>query len=56
MLNLQENIKYCNILRQSINQHFEKAKYIMENFSENNCNELLAIKQLLVERTLKLKL
>ena len=45
MLNLKENIKYRNILRRSINQNFEKAKYIMENFAENdNFNEPLAIK------------
>ena len=34
MLNLKEKIKYCNIFRRSINQNFEKAKYIMEKFSE----------------------
>ena len=45
MLNLKEKIKYRNILRRSINQNFEKAKYIIENFSGNdNFNELLAIK------------
>ena len=43
MFNLKKNIEYRNILRQSINQNFEKAKYIMENVSENdNFNELLA--------------
>ena len=45
MLNLKEKIKYRNILRRSINKNFEKAKYIIENFSGNdNFNELLAIK------------
>ena len=44
MLNLKEKIKYCHILRRSINHNFEKAKH-MENVSENyNFNELLAIK------------
>ena len=56
MLNLKENIKYRNILRRSINQNFEKAKYIMENFSENdNFNELLAIKTVTSEKYLKIK-
>ena len=57
MHNLKEKIKYPNILRQSTNQTFEKVKYILENFSENdNFNEVLAIKQLQVKSTLKLKL
>ena len=57
MNNLKEKIKYPNILRQSTNKTFEKVKYILENFSENdNFNELLAIKQLQVKSTLKLKL
>ena len=50
------NIKYRNILRRSINQNFEKAKYIMENFSENdNFNELLAIKTVTSEKYSKIK-
>ena len=56
MLNLKENIKYRNILRRSINQNFEKAKYILENFSENdNSNELLAIKTVTSEKYFKIK-
>lgn len=44
MLNLKEKIKHRNILRQSTDQNFENAKYIMETFSENDkFNELLAI-------------
>ena len=44
MLNLKGKIKYRNILRQS-NQNFEKAKYIIESFSQNNdFHELIAIK------------
>ena len=56
MLNLKENIKYRKILRRSINQNFEKAKYIMENLSENdNFNELLAIKTVTSEKYSKIK-
>ena len=52
MFNLKQKIKYRNILRQSINQNFGKAKYIiMENFSENdNFNELLPIKTVTCEK------
>ena len=43
-------------LRRSKNQNFEKAKYIMENFSENdNFNELLAIKTVTGEKYSKIK-
>ena len=43
-------------LRRSINQNFEKAKYIMENFSENdNFDELLAIKTVTGEKYSKIK-
>ena len=43
-------------LRRSINQNFEKAKYIMENFSENdNFDELLAIKTVTGEKYFKIK-
>ena len=56
MLNLKEKIKYHKILRHSINQNFEKAKYIMESFSENdNFNELLAIKTVTDEKYSKIK-
>ena len=56
MLNLKENIKYRNILRRSINQNFEKAKYIMKKFSENdNFKELLAIKTVTSEKYSKIK-
>ena len=56
MLNLKEKVKYRNILRRSVNQNFEKAKYIMENFSENNnFNELLAIKTVTDEKCSKIK-
>ena len=56
MLNLKEKIKYCNIFRRSINQNFEKAKCIMENFSEyDNFNERLAIKTVTDEKYPKLR-
>ena len=56
MLTLKEKIKYRNILRPSINQNFEKAKYIKEKFSENdNFNELLAIKTVAGEKYSKIK-
>ena len=56
MLNLKENVKYRNILRRSLNQNFEKTKYILENFSENdNSNELLAIKTVTSEKYFKIK-
>ena len=56
MLNLKEKIKYRSILRRSINQNFEKAKYITEKFSENdNFNELLAIKTVAGEKYSKIK-
>ena len=43
-------------LRRSINQNFGKAKYIMENFSENdNFDELLAIKTVTGEKYSKIK-
>ena len=48
--------KYRNILRQSINQNFGKAKYIMENVPENdNFNELLAIRIIAGEKYSKIK-
>ena len=51
MLNLKEKIKYRNILRRSITQNFEKAKYNMENFSENdNFHKLLAIQMVTGEK------
>ena len=56
MLNLKEKIKYRSILRRSINQNFEKVKYITEKFSENdNFNELLAIKTVAGEKYSKIK-
>ena len=56
MLNLKEKIKYRNILRRSITQNFEKAKYNMENFSENDdFNKLLAIKMVTGEKYSKIK-
>ena len=56
MLNLKEKIKYRYILRRSITQNFEKAKYNMENFSENDdCNKLLAIKMVTGEKYSKIK-
>ena len=56
MLNLKENIKYRNNLRRAINQNFEKAKYIIQNVSENNnSNELLAIKTITGENYFKIK-
>ena len=56
MLNLKEKIKYRSILRRSINQNFEKAKYITEKFSENdNFNELSAIKTVASEKYSKIK-
>ena len=56
MLNLKEKIKYRYILRRSITQNFEKAKYNMENFSENDdLNKLLAIKMVTGEKYSKIK-
>ena len=56
MLNLKEKIKYRYILRRSITQNFEKAKYNMENFSENDdFNKLLAIKMVTGEKYSKIK-
>ena len=56
MLNLKESIKYRNNLRRAINQNFEKAKYIIQNVSENNnSNELLAIKTITGENYFKIK-
>ena len=56
MLNLKEKIKYRYILKRSTTQNFEKAKYNMENFSENdNFNKLLAIKMVTGEKYSKIK-
>ena len=56
MLNLKEKIKYRYILRRSITQNFEKAKYNMENYSENDdFNKLLAIKMVTGEKYSKIK-
>ena len=56
MLNLKEKIKYRYILRRSITQNFEKAKYNMENFSENDdFNKLLSIKMVTGEKYSKIK-
>ena len=56
VLNLKEKVTYRNILRRSINQNLEKAKHIMENFSENdNFNELVAIKTVTGEKYSKIK-
>ena len=57
MLNLKEKIKYRNILRRSINQNYEKAKYYGKLFRNDNFNELLkSTLQVNVTGTLKLKL
>ena len=50
-LKRRSNILRRNILRRSISQNFEKAKYIMEKFSENDkFYELLAIKTVTGEK------
>ena len=56
MFTLKEKIKCRNILRRSISQNFEKAKYIMEKFSENdNFHKLLAKKTFTGENYSKIK-